>query len=487
MSEPIEVLIVEDDPSLREAIQVTLELEGVRFSVAENAEMALDLLKRGRPKMVVSDIRLPGLSGLDLLNKCKGLCAEVPFVLMTAFAETKVAVEALRAGAKDLLLKPFRPNQLIEVIRRYAPSPSQSSGLNADLIAVDPSSLQLVHKVERVARTDTSVLLLGESGSGKEVMARFLHQRSLRAEKAFVAINCAAIPSSLLEATLFGHEKGAFTGAIKAQSGKFELAQGGTIFLDEIGEMPLELQSKMLRVLQERQVERVGSHLTIALDVRVVAATNQDLAKRVANGQFREDLFYRINVFPIKIPPLRDRPRDILALADKFLLKYRASMGFPHANLSIDCRQVLETYHWPGNVRELENTIQRGLLLCDGFDIKPADIEMSLDSPVARTQTSPIDNGHKQETAKSDVDVSKRPVVEREDSSPDREPAVAGEEQRTATTKDKGVRQVEQDHIIAVLRRVNGSRKKAVELLGISERTLRYKIKQWRASGIDVP
>jgi len=485
MSEPIEVLIVEDDAALREAIQVTLELEGVQFSVAENAEIALDLLKRGRPKMVVSDIRLPGLSGLDLLNRCRGLYAEVPFVLMTAFAETKVAVEALRAGAKDFLLKPFRPDQLIEVIRRYAPCPSPSSAPNADLIAVDPSSLQLVQKVERVARTDTSVLLLGESGSGKEVMARFLHQRSLRAEKAFVAINCAAIPSSLLEATLFGHEKGAFTGAIKAQSGKFELAQGGTIFLDEIGEMPLELQSKILRVLQERQVERVGSHLTIELDVRVVAATNQDLSKRVANGQFREDLFYRINVFPIKIPPLRDRPRDILALADRFLFKYRASMGFPHAKLSDDCRRILETYHWPGNVRELENTIQRGLLLCDGFDIKPVDIDLSLDSPVMQTQTLKIDEGHKQETAQVDTAAHKRSVAEREESSPGSEPAVVDDEQ--SSTKDKDVRQVEQDHIIAVLRRVNGSRKKAIELLGISERTLRYKIKQWRTSGIDVP
>lgn len=524
MSEAIEVLLVEDDDALREAIQVTLELEGVRFSVADNAEMAIDLLKRARPKMVVSDIRLPGLSGVDLLKRCKADYEDLPVVLMTAFAETKIAVDALRAGARDFLLKPFRPEQLIEVIRRHAPSACESPELKADLIAVDPTSLQLMQKVGRVARTDTTVLLLGESGSGKEVIARHLHQRSLRAGKAFIAINCAAIPSTLLEATLFGHEKGAFTGAMKGQSGKFELAQGGTIFLDEIGEMPLELQSKILRVLQERQVERVGSHQTIDLDVRVVAATNQDLAMRVSNGQFREDLYYRINVFPIKIPPLRDRPGDILALAERYLLKYRESMGFPHANFTSECRRVLTTYRWPGNVRELENTVQRGLLLCDGFDIKPADIDLGFsDTAIPEPKTanskglpeSAIDNSQKlrvpntananrlSEPGENDADFDRAssevkivgpnansalaPKSAHEDLLQDLGVGSSDEEYSEAILGNSDIKQVERDHIIAVLKKVNGSRRKAVELLGISERTLRYKIKHWRASGIDIP
>jgi two-component system response regulator FlrC len=484
MCEPIEVLLVEDDAALRDALQVTLELEGVSFRVAANAEVALDTLRRVKPALVISDIRLPGLSGLDLLDKCRALHAEVPVVLMTAYAETKLAVEALRAGAKDFLLKPFKPDQLIDVVRRYAPNVSQAPNHKADLIAVDQSSLQLIQKVERVAKTDTTVLLLGESGSGKEVMARFLHQRSTRSESAFVAINCAAIPSSLLEATLFGHEKGSFTGALKAQSGKFELAQGGTIFLDEIGEMPLELQSKILRVIQERQVERVGSHHTIQLDLRIIAATNQDLAKQVAQGQFREDLYYRINVFPIKIPPLRERPGDVIALADRFVAKYRVSMGFPHAKLSDECKQILTIYHWPGNVRELENTIQRGLLLCDGYEIKPTDIELDLVNNIGIERETQRSNRIPEQVPEQDVNNRATHVVYRDDSAGTHSRIDASDQ---ALAKDSDIRQVEREHIIAVLQKVKGSRKKAVELLGISERTLRYKIKQWKASGIDIP
>jgi len=466
MCEPIEVLLVEDDAALRDALQVTLELEGVSFRVAANAEVALDTLRRVKPALVISDIRLPGLSGLDLLDKCRALHTEVPVVLMTAYAETKLAVEALRAGAKDFLLKPFKPDQLIDVVRRYAPNVSQAPNHKADLIAVDQSSLQLIQKVERVAKTDTTVLLLGESGSGKEVMARFLHQRSTRSESAFVAINCAAIPSSLLEATLFGHEKGSFTGALKAQSGKFELAQGGTIFLDEIGEMPLELQSKILRVIQERQVERVGSHHTIQLDLRIIAATNQDLAKQVAQGQFREDLYYRINVFPIKIPPLRERPGDVIALADRFVAKYRVSMGFPHAKLSDECKQILTIYHWPGNVRELEN------------------IELDFGNNIGIERETQRLNRSSEQMPEQDVNNGATHVVDRDDSAATHSPIDASDQ---ALAKDSDIRQVEREHIIAVLQKVKGSRKKAVELLGISERTLRYKIKQWKASGIDIP
>lgn len=483
MSEAIEVLIVEDDAALREALQVTLELDGVSFKSAENAEMALDLLKRMGPALVISDIRLPGLSGLDLLAKCRVGYPEVPVVLMTAYAETALAVEALRAGAKDFLLKPFKPEQLIEVVRRYAASSYKSPACKSKLIAVDDVSLQLVKTVERVARTDTTVLLVGESGSGKEVMARYLHERSMRAERSFVAINCAAIPSTLLEATLFGHEKGSFTGAIKAQPGKFELAQGGTIFLDEIGEMPLELQSKILRVIQERQVERVGSNNTIELDVRIVAATNQDLAKRVKCGQFREDLYYRINVFSIRIPPLRERPKDLIALAENFLIKYRTSMGFPDAKLTNDCIQTMAVYSWPGNVRELENTIQRGLLLCDGYEIRPKDIDLNIGIQMAEVMDTNGSDMNAQQSTGTVLDHGIAKAIHGSNS----KPLSPLNDADRARVKDSDIREVEREHIIAVLRQVNGRRKEAVELLGISERTLRYKIKQWKNSGIDIP
>ena len=470
--EEIGVLLVEDDASLREALQVTLELEGINHTAAACAEDALDLLSHARPSVLVSDIRLPGLSGLDLLESSRDKFPDIPVVLMTAYADTRTAVDALRGGARDFLLKPFKPDQFIEVVKRYLQEPGFEGSASDGPVAIDPSSRRLLQKLNRVALTDTSVLLLGESGSGKEVMAKYLHQRSSRATRAFVAINCAAIPSTLLEATLFGHEKGAFTGALKSQPGKFELAQGGSIFLDEIGEMPLDLQAKMLRVLQERQVERVGSHQTIELDVRVIAATNQDLARRVATGQFREDLYYRINVFPLKIAPLRERPADVMALAERFLLKYRASMGLPEVRLSEHCRKALLAHAWPGNVRELENAIQRGLLLCDGLVIEPADMDLELgvvnELPTPTCpQAEPV------------------PPISYEGKSS--APFSAGASMPGSKQSGDDMRQVEREHILGVLRRVGGSRKKAVEILGISERTLRYKLKSWKESGVEVP
>jgi two-component system response regulator FlrC len=315
---------------------------------------------------------------------------------------------------------------------------------------------------------------MGESGSGKEVMAQYVHQRSPRSKQNFVAINCAAIPSTLLEATLFGHERGAFTGANKSQPGKFELAQSGTIFLDEIGEMPLELQTKLLRVLQERQVERVGSHQTISLDVRVIAATNQDLTKRVSQGAFREDLYYRINVFPLRVPALRERKADILPLAERFLLKYRASMGQPEAKLNEAARQRLLSYGWPGNVRELENAIQRALLLCDGIWIQPDDLALDPLAPIGQPQPPGQTNTIGQ-PAPHIPQAHERPLT-----------PIAHEGQ-PAHDALGDIKALEREHILAVLASVGGSRRKAVQILGISERTLRYKLKTWRESGIPIP
>jgi two-component system response regulator FlrC len=310
-----------------------------------------------------------------------------------------------------------------------------------------------------------------------------------------VAINCAAIPSTLLEATLFGYERGAFTGASKSQPGKFELAQGGTIFLDEIGEMPMELQTKLLRVLQERQVERVGSHQTIKLDVRVIAATNQDLAKRVSQGAFREDLFYRINVFPLRIPALRERIADILPLAERFLLRYRASMGQPEAKLSDTARQRLTAYPWPGNVRELENAIQRALLLCDGIWIQPEDLALDFDRMVER-QLSGKPNGPEESRASAGVETAPGGQLAEarapETQSIDARSAEARARERKESDspseiKYPDMRMMEREHILAILAQVGGNRRKAVQILGISERTLRYKLKLWRDSGIPIP
>lgn len=525
------VLLVEDDPALREALTVTLELENIAFRSVDSAESALRELKISRPGVVVSDIRLPGISGLDLLTQARDLHSDLPVVLMTAFADARMAVDALRAGARDFLLKPFRPEQLIEVVRRYLPHPEQPPVTSHGPVAVDPISRRLLQKLERVAQTDATVLLLGESGSGKEVMAQFVHQRSPRGKQAFVAINCAAIPSTLLESTLFGFERGAFTGASKSQPGKFELAQGGSLFLDEIGEMPLELQAKLLRVLQERQVERVGSHQTVELNVRVIAATNQDLTARVAKGLFREDLFYRLNVFPLRVPALRERAADIVALAERFLLKYRASMGLPETRLSDASRQALLAHPWPGNVRELENAIQRGLLLCDGVWIQPGDMDLAaggiapacadLRTPSrgggsgspASNQAGPSQNasrggswveqagGARPEGMASGGAVSKGAVSE--GSAPQGaafggavsegavfEGAVSArglDALRQGGGASSEMRDVEREHILKVLREAGGNRRRAVEILGMSDRTLRHKLKLWREAGVVIP
>lgn len=480
------LLLIEDDEGLREAFEVTLSMASINFKSTSSAEAALSIL-RSTPgcKAVISDIRLPGMSGIDCLGVINRSWPGLPVVLMTAFADTKVAVEALKGGARDLLLKPFRPEQLVEVARRYAEPKRSSMDVEGTPVCADPKSKHLLERAARVAKTDATVLLLGESGTGKEVIASFIHKRSPRANGPFVAINCAAIPSTLLEATLFGHEKGAFTGATKPQPGKFEVAATGTIFLDEIGEMALDLQAKLLRILQERKVERVGSHDSISLDVRIIAATNQDLEKRVTEGRFREDLFYRINVFPIHISPLRERPGDILPLAEHFLLKYRVQMGQPEARLSDATMALLTKLRWPGNARELENVIQRGLLLCNGRLIEPND--MSIDSTYTRRQYglpthSPpaqlIDRSQHNNlgSCESEIDApsEKYPIRDRGPLEND-------------TDLPSDVRDLEREHILSVLKRVNGHRKKAVEILGISERTLRYKLKQWREAGYLIP
>jgi two-component system, response regulator FlrC len=445
------ILVVEDDPSLREAIGDTLELAGRRYIAVEGGNEALKVLAEQAVSIVVSDVRMMPMDGITLLKEIRARLPHLPVVLMTAFAEVEKAVDAMRAGACDFLLKPFEPKALLAHIRKYE---LPDSGESAGVVAVDPASRELFNIAQRVAQTDATVLLTGESGVGKEVVARFIHRQSARREGPFVAINCAAIPDSLLEATLFGYEKGAFTGATTAQAGKFEQAQDGTLLLDEVTEMPLGLQAKLLRVLQEREVERVGGKKPVPLNIRIVATSNRDMAEAVAKGVFREDLYYRLNVFPVAIPALRERPEDIVPVARNLMVEYGARMGRTGVTLSAQAEQALMDHAWPGNVRELDNVIQRALILSTGPVVQPEHLRL-MPRPVAETI---------------------RPV-----SVSDVQPATPGlqeSDKRVDNMKD-----LERDHILRTLAEVGGSRKLAIERLGISERTLRYKLQQYRDEG----
>ncbi len=457
---PFQILLVEDDTDLREAISVTLRLGGVDHVAFECAEDALPAIDPEVEQMLVTDFRLPGMNGLQLLAQAREKHPQLPVVVMTAYADTQLAVQALKGGARDFLIKPFMPQQLLEVIARHHPSPpAAKTGADGEIIASDPAILAVKNRCERVAGTGATVLLTGESGVGKDVFAKQIHQLSGRNGKPYVAINCAAIPDNLLESTLFGYEKGAFTGATKAQPGKFEQANGGTFFLDEIGEMPLELQAKLLRVLQDQVVERLGSMRSVNCDVRIVAATNQDLQQRVKDGKFREDLYFRLAVFPIRIPPLRERQQDILPLAEHFLGRYGRTMGRQGLKLSVHSKQALQAYPWPGNVRELENAMQRALLLSDGELIEPNDIELHGSQP------------------------SSSPVAPPDNLATGGTPLAYSSDTESTTSGAQDMDSIEREHILKVLKQVGGNRKDAINILGLSERALRYKLKAYKEAG----
>ena len=443
------ILVVEDDPSLREAIADTLELAGRAHVAVDGGEAALRVLETQAFSIVVSDVRMMPMDGIALLKEIRARLPHLPVVLMTAYAEVDKAVDAMRSGACDFLLKPFEPKALLAQINKYE---VQATDDGAGVVAIDPVSRDLFAIARSVAQTDATVLLTGESGVGKEVVARFIHRQSARRAGPFVAINCAAIPDSLLEATLFGYEKGAFTGAQQAQAGKFEQAQDGTLLLDEVTEMPMGLQAKLLRVLQEREVERVGGKKPVPLNIRIVATSNRDMAEAVAKGVFREDLFYRLNVFPVAIPALRQRREDIVAIARHFLVDHGGRFGRPGVSLSPAAEAALTAHHWPGNVRELENVIQRALIMASGQTIGPEMLNLQ-PSPAGTTPAAPVPESH--------------PAT-----------ALTDPEKKVDNMKD-----LERDHILRTLVEVGGSRKKAIERLGISERTLRYKLQQYRDEG----
>lgn len=434
MQKTLPILVVEDDQDLLEAVCATIKLSGYETVAAANGHDALTVIQTQQIGMVVSDVQMKPMDGLTLLKKIKSLNPELPVLLMTAYREIDKAITAMRTGACDYLLKPFDPDSLLVYIKRYALSESDQ---DSSVIANDPKTRALLSLARRVAKSPATVMLTGESGCGKEVIAHYIHRHSLRASQPFVAINCAAIPENLLEATLFGYEKGAFTGATQAQPGKFEQAEGGALLLDEISEMPLELQAKLLRVLQEREVERVGGHKTIKLDIRVLATSNRDMPMMVKSGQFREDLYYRLNVFPIEIPSLRERPLDIEPLVLKMVGKNAQQNGQPLFRVTPEAMEKLIQYSWPGNIRELENVIQRAMILAtDEIDIEHIHLPENKLYPL-----------------KSEKCTEEPP---------------------------QDMRSLERKHILETLASVNGSRKLAVKKLGISERTLRYKLQQYR-------
>ena len=497
LDERFPVILVEDDEDLREAIAVTLRMKGIDFVTHQRAETVVPLLRPDLKTVLVTDYKLPGMTGIDLLKIAQKECPDLPVVIMTAFADAKLAVEALKAGARDFLIKPFVPQQLIEIISRYrssddtfdsasrhttvaqkaSPTETPKSEVigsvirsaEHSVIAVDPQTVAIFSRCERVAGTDTSVLVTGESGAGKEVVAQHIHKTSKRANGPYVAINCAAIPDTLLESILFGHEKGSFTGATKAQAGKFEQANKGTLFLDEIGEMPATLQTKLLRVLQDKKIERIGSTDSIQADVRIIAATNLNLQDQVKAGKFREDLYFRLNVFPIHVPELRKRPLDIIPLAEFFLKRYSVNIGRDNLNLSSPAKTLLQQYSWPGNVRELENIIQRAVLLADGEEISAQDLELDLPQ---ETQASPS-NPQPHQTSMANEPPNLAPQSGQNGTE------IASIKSETG----QDIESVEREHILKVLAEVNGNRTKAVEILGISARALRYKLKSYKEAG----
>ncbi|UVE16378.1 sigma-54-dependent response regulator transcription factor FleR [Pseudomonas sp. LS44] len=460
------VLLVEDDRALREALADTLLIGGHAYLAVDCAEAALEALGRDTFSLVVSDVNMPGMDGHQLLGRIRAQYPQLPVLLMTAFGAVERAVDAIRQGAADYLVKPFEPQALLELVARHALGHvGRSEGEGP--VATEPASRQLLELATRVAQSDSTVLITGESGTGKEVLARYIHQQSPRVAKPFIAINCAAIPDNMLEATLFGHEKGAFTGAISTQPGKFELADGGTILLDEISEMPLGLQAKLLRVLQEREVERVGARKPITLDIRVLATSNRDLASEVAAGRFREDLYYRLSVFPLAWRPLRERTADILPLAERLLAKHAKKMNQAGVRLSADAQRCLVGHVWPGNVRELDNAIQRALILQQGGLIQPQDLCLTTPIGFAPLPTPQVMSMSMSAPA-SPVRLVETPPAEAA--------GVLGED----------MRRHEYQMIIDTLRSERGRRKEAAERLGISPRTLRYKLAQMRDAGMDV-
>ena len=445
MTNQATILVIEDDPTFRSLLVAILEDEGYGIVEEEDGKQALLALRRRSFDLVLSDLRLPGMEGLDLFRSAKAEGIAPPFILLTAFGTVEEAVSALKEGVTDFLTKPLKdPDALRTLVRRTLENRRRELTLTVlkerELAGLPPEEVLFAgaamaearRLIGNVADTPASVLISGESGTGKELAARMIHLASQRRDAVFVAINCAAIPENLMESELFGHEKGAFTGATQARPGKFELAAGGTLFLDEIGELPLALQAKLLRVLQERTFERLGGRREIRADVRIVAATNRDLEAEIRERRFREDLYYRLNVFPIHLPPLRERRDGLPILTEYLVLRAAQQIGRAVSLVEPEVHAAFADYDWPGNIRELQNVIERAVILSSGR-ITLSDLPELIRRPV------------------------KQPSV----------------------TTDGSLQDREREAILEVLAQCDGNRRLAAERLGISKRTLQYRLKEY--------
>ncbi|MGA7237889.1 MAG: sigma-54 dependent transcriptional regulator [Bryobacteraceae bacterium] len=449
------ILIVEDDGGLRQVIHIQLEREGYEISSVSSAEEGLAVLEKSPHHLVITDLGLPGMSGIDLLKRIRVEYPETAIILMTAFGTVQTAIEAMKAGAYDYITKPIHPFELKELVKRslehrrlleevqvLRSSLDRRSGFE-EIIGSSPALLQSLDVAARMAATDATVLIYGETGTGKELVARAIHFRSTRRDHPFITINCGAIPRELLESELFGHVKGSFTGAFTHKKGKVEMADGGTVFLDEIGEMPLELQVRILRLIQEREIEKVGATTPTKVDVRIIAATHRDLAAMIKENTFREDLYYRLLVVPINLPPLRGRDGDIGELALHFFLKSRVKHGRPDLLLPHHILNHLSQYHWPGNVRQLENTIERLVLLAKRAEISEEDLPDFLLPTAAHVRETPV----------------------------------------TLPEGEMDLAAIEKELILQALKKHNGNQTRAARYLKMSRRALGYRLEKYGLPG----
>ncbi len=440
------ILLVEDDDSLRDVLSSVLQKDGFTVDARRDAEGALESLKQGTYTCVLADFKLPGKNGLELLEATREISKSVPFIIMTAYGSIDIAVRAMKIGANDFLCKPFEPDTLARVLHEVIEHRriiDRSNGMKTRreraFLTENAEAARVLHEAKKVARVDTSVLILGESGVGKELVARFIHEHSPRSEKPFIAVNCAAIPADLLESDIFGHESGAFTGATQTRIGIFELATEGTIFLDEIGDMPPALQVKLLRALQEREIKRVGGTKVIKVNPRILAATNHDIETLLKEKRLREDLYYRIAVVSLNVPPLRARAQDISLLANYYIDYFCTAIGKKTVKVDKAAQELLQTYQWPGNARELENVIERAVILAEDV-IMPQHLGIDLQAGLNALG----------EAACSLPEIATR-----------------------------AARKAEIDIISRVLAQTNGNKTKAAQILGVSYKTLLNKVKEY--------